>query len=431
MAIDDVNGHKTQITDSASYPSTMEEMENKPGADLFTSREDDAAGLGTRRENIRFATRADGVTTTSLDKRKLMILGGAVLAAIAFFVLTTVVGKSHSSRKTHSTNAAQSPATQPSRGPKESVTPVMETVNKPTVQTNDGQLTPADIKRTRSVDSGQTEKAFQPTKSTGNDKPPLSSVPPFSETQQKWEEPRPHSATSETPEPAIRQQQSELQESSMIFVRSQTQNQQPLAAKTITTSDDIELLNIEPGTRVEAKLKTQISSAVADRVIAELEYTYAIGDRIIFPAGTRFIGTLRQANRFGDVDVKFDEVELSEHQRVKVEAIGLGLDLGPIKGTVIGKNTGKNFLIRAGSGIGSVAAMLVGNNTSASFSEDDLLRERIAQNIGNAGDAELMNLNANSRIVVSVPAETRIYIVFTQFQKGAPTLRQISAPTAQ
>jgi len=52
--------------------------------------------------------------------------------------------------------------------------------------------------------------------------------------------------------------------------------------------------------------------------------------------------------------------------------VGTGLDLGPIKGNVYGKNTGKNFLIRAASGIGSVLAEVAGNNSSAAFSESDM-----------------------------------------------------------
>jgi hypothetical protein len=72
----------------------------------------------------------------------------------------------------------------------------------------------------------------------------------------------------------------------------------------------------------------------------------------------------------------------------------------------------------------------VGNNASASFSEQDLLRERIAQNIGNAGDSELLSLNANSRITVSVPADKNIYVVFTKHEQTPATLRKI-APTPQ
>ena len=195
------------------------------------------------------------------------------------------------------------------------------------------------------------------------------------------------------------------------------------------TSDgaDSPLLEIAPGTRIEAKLETQISSAVQAPIVAVVEYTYAIGDRIVVPAGARVYGQLQQADRSGLVGVKFDEIELLDGHREKVNAIGAGLDLGPIKGDVFGKNTGKNFLVRAASGIGSVLAEIAGNNSSAAFSESDMLRERVAENIGTAGDSELMNLNANSRIVVSVPADTKIYVVFTKHEESPPLLRKVAS----
>lgn len=67
-------------------------------------------------------------------------------------------------------------------------------------------------------------------------------------------------------------------------------------------------------------------------------------------------GQLQQADRRGLVSVKFNEIELLDGASERIDAIGTGLDLGPIKGNVFGKNTGKNFLVRAGSGLGSVLA---------------------------------------------------------------------------
>jgi hypothetical protein len=178
-------------------------------------------------------------------------------------------------------------------------------------------------------------------------------------------------------------------------------------------------------TRIQVKLETQVSSAVQAPVVAEVEYTYAIGDRIIVPAGARVYGQLQQADRSGFVSIIFDEIELLDGAREKIDAVGTGLDLGPIKGSVYGKNTGKNFLVRAASGLGSVLAEVAGNNTSAAFSEDDMLRERLSENIGTAGDSEVMSLDANSRVVVSVPADTRP--TFTKHE-GAPPSFTRSAP---
>jgi hypothetical protein len=79
--------------------------------------------------------------------------------------------------------------------------------------------------------------------------------------------------------------------------------------------------------------------------------------------------------------------------------------------------------------MGSVLAEIAGNNSSAAFSEDDILRERVAENIGTAGDSEVMNLNANSRVVVSVPADTKIYIVFTKQEQNSAQLHKIALAT--
>src|ERR1039458_7876563 len=121
-----------------------------------------------------------------------------------------------------------------------------------------------------------------------------------------------------------------------------------VAPKVNSDDDGVAILELKPGTRIQAKLETQISSAVQAPVVAVVEYTYAIGDRIIVPAGARVYGQLQQADRSGLVSVKFDEIELLDGAREKIDAVGTGLDPGPNKGTVYGKNTGKNFLIRRG-----------------------------------------------------------------------------------
>ena len=225
-------------------------------------------------------------------------------------------------------------------------------------------------------------------------------------------------------------QQNTLKEPSLVFVRSVAQSPALAAQKLNTGEDGTPRLELTPGTRIQAKLETQISSAVLAPVVAVVEYTYAIGDRIIVPAGARVYGQLQQADRSGLVSVKFDEIELLDGAREKIDAVGTGLDLGPIKGSVYGKNTGKNFLVRAASGLGSVLAEVAGNNTSAAFSEDDMLRERLAENVGTAGDSEVMSLNANSRVVVSVPADTKIYVVFTKHEQTPSELHKVS-PTVQ
>jgi hypothetical protein len=380
-------------------------------------------------ETRGFATRRDIAGKPRMERSKMILLGSGLLIAVLFFVFTAIVGKSHSSRKETEKQFPQREKTDDRKG---SLTPLMETVRRPDPDNAGGQLGPGDIKRTRSTEGsaiGQVRsdpaKGITESKTVAGSS--LGSVPSFSDTQQKWEEPQPYIAPPPTSVAQSQQQQSALKEPSLIFVRSQAQNQVAAAAKENVDNGDSPALEMTPGTRIQAKLETQISNAIQAPVVAIVEYTYAIGDKIVVPAGARVYGQLQQADRNGYVSVKFDEIGLLDGAKEKIEAIGTGLDLGPIKGTVYGKNTGKNFLVRTASGISSVAAMLVGSNTSSTFSEDDLIRERVAQNIGNAGDSEVMSLNANSRVVVSVPADTKIYIVFTKHQPSTSTLHKVAS----
>jgi hypothetical protein len=67
---------------------------------------------------------------------------------------------------------------------------------------------------------------------------------------------------------------------------------------------------------------------------------------------------------------------------------------------------------------------VLGTNTGSALSEDDLIRQRLAENIGTAGDSEVMTLALNSHEVVSVPAETLIYIVFTKHEETSAAARK-------
>ena len=373
---------------------------------------------------IRFATRTATKGVEGISKGKLILLGGGLAIAVLFFVFTAIVGKSPKKLAAVKQPSQQAKQEQ-SPPPKGSVTPLMDTVHTPAPDNSSGQLGPGDIRRTRTVDNGTGGKpiAGKPVVASS-----LGNVPTFADTQQKWEDPAPYggSPTAESPQT----QQNSLKEPSLIFVRSVTQGPLSAAQKVNTDEDGTPRLELKPGTRIQAKLETQVSSAVVAPVVAVVEYTYAIGDRIIVPAGARVYGLLQQADRSGLVSVKFDEMELLDGAREKIDAVGTGLDLGPIKGNVYGKNTGKNFLVRAASGLGSVLAEVAGNNTSGAFSEGDMLRERLAENIGTAGDSEMMSLNANSRVVVSVPADTKIYVVFTKHERTPSELHK-TGPTAQ
>ncbi len=379
-----------------------------------------------------FATRTGVNALAGVSKNKLLLLGGGLAIAVLFFIFTALVGRSPKRQMAAKTPSQQGKQemTPPTKG---SVTPLMETVRNPAPDNSAGQLGPNDIRRTRQAEakmppSTNAPLPASPIPAKQIPAPSLASVPSFADTQQRWEEPRPYGTTATAPTPSPQSQlQSSLKEPSLIFVRSEVQSRVASALEGGSGAIDMPLLNMTPGSRIQAKLQTQVSSAVQAPVVAIVEYTYAVGDRVIVPAGARVYGELQQADPSGLVSVKFDEIELLDGAREKIDAIGTSLELGPIKGEVTGKNTGKNFLVRGAAGVGSLLATVAGNKTSAAFSEGDVLRERVAQNIGTAGDSEITNLNAKSRVVVSVPADTKIYVVFTKHEANSSELRRVTS----
>lgn len=418
----DINGNNKN--GSGESPRQVAETPEPKASERFVQVPEPVNREVTAEPGTKFATRATIKGADGITKGKLLLLGGGLAVAVLFFVFTAVINKSP--KKFAAVKPSSQLANQEkSKATQESVTPVMDTVRTPAPDNSSGQLGPSDIRRTRSLENGT---GMEPPAGKPSVASSLGNVPSFADTQQKWVDPAPYGGTpaAETPQT----QQNSLKEPSLIFVRSVAQNQTMAAPKASADNDGAPRLELTPGTRIQAKLETQISSAVLAPVVAVVEYTYAIGDRIIIPAGARVYGQLQQADRSGLVGIKFDEIELLDGTREKIDALGTGLDLGPIKGSVSGKNTGKNFLVRAASGLGSVLAAVAGNNSSAAFSEDDILRERLAENIGTAGDSEVMSLNVNSRLVVSVPADTKIYVVFTKHEQRPSELHKI-APAAQ
>jgi len=233
--------------------------------------------------------------------------------------------------------------------------------------------------------------------------------------------PPPPAANSAVSNPEVE----ELRKPSLVFVRAAQTSApsgggQPPAVVSYQSPVGIDL---PVGTRLVARLLSPISTAVIVPVVAAIEYNYERDGEIVVRAGAKVIGTLQQADRSGEVAVHFDMLQMPDGSTQKIDATGMGLDYGPIKGHVGGKRTGTRFLVRALSGIGTVATYLVGagggNVLNGPLSESALLRERIATNIGMAADQELNQLAFNQNIVVTVPGNTRFYVVLQKAAGGA------------
>jgi hypothetical protein len=117
---------------------------------------------------------------------------------------------------------------------------------------------------------------------------------------------------------------------------------------------------------------------------------------------------------------------------VPIQAVATNLDMRPLKGKVEGKNTGKNILVRSLSGIGQASALLLGQGSlNQPLNESDLMRERVSNNIGEASDEQISRMAITSRIVVTVSADTPIYVVLEQTPKTDAASRRSEGRSSQ
>ena len=80
-----------------------------------------------------------------------------------------------------------------------------------------------------------------------------------------------------------------------------------------------------------------------------------------------------------------------------------------------GTNAGKKFLTRTLTGVGTIAAFAVGGRgLGGQVDNSILLRERLSSNVAMGGEQELARLAYQQNIVVTVPANTRFYLVLNE-----------------
>jgi type IV secretory pathway VirB10-like protein len=186
---------------------------------------------------------------------------------------------------------------------------------------------------------------------------------------------------------------------------------------------------LPPGSRLIARLESAVTSALKVPVVADIEYNYEKDGEILIPAGTKAIGELQQTATNGFVGIVFHSLQMPDGRSEPIEASAMDFRNEPLKGKVTGTNKGRKFLTRTLTGVGTIAAYVVGAGGSAigqPITGGTLLRDRLAGNITSAGEQELTNAAFAQNIVVTVPAQTRFYIVF---QKAA--VEHVSAPPAK
>jgi hypothetical protein len=226
------------------------------------------------------------------------------------------------------------------------------------------------------------------------------------------------------PPPSLAASDSEaaLKKPSLVFVSSENTTASLIRQGSGVVKPDMETTEVvsmdsllPAGTRLVARLESPASTAVAAPVIAAIEYNYERDGEIVVPAGSKALGKMEQANSTGYVSLRFDRIEFPDGTTGKMDGTSMDLDFGPIKGLVSGKRRGARFLVQTLTGVGTAAAYLVGaNDMSGSISGSTLLRERLADNVAIAGQNEMNQVAFSQNLMVTVPGNTRFYIVLQQ-----------------
>ncbi len=371
------------------------------------------------------ATRAKQRARQQIQQNRFVIIGaGAIVIALLIFVATSMPHRGAPQKvKSRGATASEDLALESGTASNDkSLFPITDSGRPVTKESHEGFLNERDLQRTA------TKPAAGTTVASGAGT--LGSIPPFGD-QQPWQAPpyQPGSgAGAETPDLGKAEREA-MEKSSLIYVRNVSANSASAQAREIFNDPAPELgLGLATGTRLRARLESAASTAVRTPVLAVIEYNYERDGEIIVPAGAKAVGHIRNGDRSGYVDIQFDSLLMPDGAVVPIEAAATGLDLRPLKGKVEGKNTGKNVLVRSLSGIGQAGSMLVGQGSlNQPLSESDLMRERVSNNVGEAGDEEVSRLAITQHIVVTISADTPIYVVLEQTPKTNQVYQQPSA----
>ena len=380
-------------------------------------------------------------TAKSVDRSKgLLVLAAAVIVMIFVFL---GLFSSSSGRKDRAANR-----TKPSLGrPEITATGAAE---------NRGSVTPLLNADTSGQDGNNDQLSADDVKATGRlrlrpqPKPgdTLASIPPmdpaleaYRQAQAGYPVPQPLPPVASAPAPApptpAHNEADALKKSSLVFV-SNNSGATASVVRPVSMTAEPALLErratalLPNGSRLVARLQSAVSTAVKAPVVAAIEYNYEKDGEIIIPAGTKAFGDLQQANRNGNVGIHFHTLQMPDGTTEKIDAGSMSLAYGPLKGSVSGGNTVKRILVRSMTGVGTMAAFLVGGpggfgGASGQLDNSILLRERIASNAGLAGEQEMQSLASNENVVVSVPGNTRFFVVLLEGSGEKPPAR--TAPT--
>ena len=368
-----------------------------------------------------FATRTKQRARQQIQQNRFVIIGaGAIVTALLIFVAISMPhrGGSEKAKNRGATAKDELAVGTSDESNDKSLFPITDSGRPAAKEAHQGFVNERDLQRTVVRSASNASQTGQ-TNGPGT----LGSIPPFGD--QAWQAPPYQSGSSAEIADVGKAEREAMEKPSLMYVRKASAS--PAVFQAINEAAPRLGLGLATGTRLRARLESAASTAVRAPVLAVIEYNYERDGEIIVPAGAKAVGHIRDANRSGYVDLRFDSLLMPDGASVPIEAAATDLDLRPLKGKVSGKNTGKNVLVRSLSGIGQASAMFVGQGgLSQPLSESDLMRERVSNNIGETGDEEVSRLAVNQQIVVTVSAGVPIYVVLEQ----TPKSNQPLAPTS-
>ena len=400
------NGHDSS---TATIPTSA------PSEGIKTSPELSA----TLQQPIDMATRAKLRPKQQFQQNRFVIFGaGALLVALLIFVATSIPHKPAQKAKV-GTPAVKEQTQTANTSVDRSLFPITDSGRPSAKESHEGFLDEKDLERSVTRRSHPTSIQPGPSNAPGT----LGSIPPFGPEQPGWQAPPYQAGTASVGIDGTdlgRAEREAMEKSSLVYVRtvSATQTESQSRDRMTLMSPEIGL-GLSTGARLRARLESAASTAVRAPVLAVVEYTYERDGQIIVPAGAKAVGRIQEADRSGYVRIQFESLMMPDGATVPIQAVATDLEMRPLKGKVEGKNTGKNVLVRSLSGIGKAGALLLGRGSlNQPLSESDLIRERVSNNIGEASDEEISRVAINSRIVVTVSADTPIYVVLEQTPRG-------------
>lgn len=366
---------------------------------------------------LDIATRAKLRARQHFEQNRFVIIGaGALVVALLIFVATSIPHKSSVQKtKVGASAVNDEPAQIANSGSERSLFPITDSGRLPAKEAHEGFLNEKDLEHSviHEPHSGSVEAG--PSNAPGS----LGSIPPFGPDQPGWQAPPYQASIASTGVDGTdlgKAEREAMEKSSLIFVRNVSPSAvDPQGRERMSIGTPEIALGLSTGTRLRARLESAASTAVRAPVLAVVEYTYERDGQIIVPAGAKAVGRIQEADRSGYVRIQFESLMMPDGATVPIQGIATDLDMRPLKGKVEGKNSGKNLFVRSLSGIGQAGTLLLGRSSlNEPLSEDDLLRERVRNNIGEASDEQITRMAITAHIVLTVSADTPIYIVLEQ-----------------